>query len=296
MVTENIYMISGFIERVTYFNTESGYSVLKIRPDNPRASVARDGTTTIVGFLPKLNRGEAVEFFGTWRDDPKWGFQFQAEMVKPILPSSEHSITRYLADAVTGIGPKTAERIVDHFGERTLEVLNQSPESVRDVPGIKDKQADALIKTWQENVLEREAIIFLQGYGLNAHLAKRIFTEYQEDTIAVVKKNPYQLADEVLGVGFIRADDIAHEMGFELDSAERVGAAISFMLSRLARDGHTYVPRPVLVEKVAEFLRLSNHQELIDGVIEQRLRANLIKREQIEAICLPFFTTRAMKG
>ncbi|MEL6269762.1 MAG: ATP-dependent RecD-like DNA helicase [Chloroflexota bacterium] len=289
--------VSGVIERVTYFNEENGYSVLKIIADKAKSdAIARDGTTTVVGVLPEMNVGETAEFMGEWRDDPKWGLQFRAEMVKPILPSSERGITRYIADAVAGIGPKTAERIVNHFGEETLNVLNRTPEKVHEVPGIKEKQADALIKTWRENVAERNAIIFLQGFGVTARFARRIFAEYGDNTVQVVQQNPYQLADEVFGVGFVKADAIAQEMGMKLDSAERVSAGLAFALSRLAQDGHTYAPRPVLVEKTAELLKLEDHTDLIDMVVEQRLRADLIKTEvlavdgdQVEAIYLPVY-------
>jgi exodeoxyribonuclease V alpha subunit len=286
--------INGVIERVTYFNEENGYSVLKIHADKPRFdAVARDGTVTVVGVLPQLNVGEAAEFGGIWHEDPKWGLQFRAETVKPILPTSKRGITRYLADAVSGIGPKTAERIVEHFGEKTMEVLNQDPKRVYEVPGLKEKQAEKLVETWQNNWSERQAIIFLQGYGVSIRFARRIFAEYGDETIQIAQQNPYQLADDVFGVGFIKADDIAQEMGWKIDSAERISAGLTYALTRLAQDGHTYAPRPVLVEKAAELLGLHD-LETINMIVEQRLRQELIRTENlrvdgetVEAIYLP---------
>ncbi|MEO0561556.1 MAG: AAA family ATPase, partial [Chloroflexota bacterium] len=289
-------IITGAIERITYFNPENGYSVLKIIPDKPRKdAVSRDGTMAVVGVLPELNAGEAAEFHGEWREDPKYGLQFRAHSVRPILPTSERGITRYLSEIVKGIGPVTAEYIVDYFGTDTLEVLNRHPERLYEVPKLKDHLAKRLIKAWTATQVERDALIFLQGYGVTARFARRVYDTYGEQTIEIVRKNPYQLADDLFGVGFIKADAIAQEMGMKLDSAERVAAGLSFALSRLSSDGHTYAPRPVLVEKTAELLKLEDH-ELIDIVLQQRLRSDDIHAEtltvgdeQIEAIYLPVF-------
>ncbi len=288
--------LSGVIERVTYFNPENGYSVLKIIADKARHdAVARDGTVAVVGVLPELNPGEAAEFGGEWREDPKWGMQFKATQVRPILPTSKRGITRYLSEIVSGIGPKTAEKIVDHFGTETLDVLNRSPDDLFDVPGLQEAKAQKLIDQWRENYAERDAIIFLQGYGVSARFARRIFGEYGDETITVVQKNPYQLADELYGVGFIKADEIAQEMGMKLDSAERVSAGLSFALTRLAQDGHTYAPREVLVETANNLLGLDD-LALVDMVVEQRLREGLIKSEtlsidgdSVEAIYQPMY-------
>lgn len=295
-MSEQNNKLSGVIERVTYFNPENGYSVLKIIADNPHFdAVARDGTVAVVGVLPEMNPGEAAEFIGAWREDPKWGLQFRAEQVKPIQPTSKRGITRYLAEIADGIGPKTAEKIVEHLGEDTLNILNRHPEKLYDVPGLADRKADKLVEAWQKNYAEREAIIFLQGYGVTARFARRIFAEYGDETIEVVQRNPYQLADDVFGVGFVKADIIAQEMGWKLDSAERISAGLSYALTRLAQDGHTYAPRPVLVEKAAELLKLDD-LALIDMIVEQRLKQDLIKSEPlivdgqpIEAIYLPLY-------
>ncbi len=289
--------ISGVIERVTYFNPENGYSVLKIIADKPRSdAVSRDGTTAVVGVLPELSPGEAAEFTGSWREDPKYGLQFRAHNVHPIQPTSERGITRYLSEIVKGIGPRTAEKIVDHFGTETLDVLTRQPERVHEVPGLKTNLAERLIKAWAETRQERAAIIFLQGFGVTSRLARRIYEEYGGKTIETVQTNPYKLADDLFGVGFIKADTIAQEMGLKLDSAERVGAGLSYALSRLASDGHTYAPRPVLVEKTAELLKLEDHTELIDIVLQQRLREEEVRGETltvdyetVEAIYLPVY-------
>lgn len=288
--------LTGVIERVTYFNPENGYSVLKITADKPpRDAVARDGTVTVVGSLTELKPGETVEFIGEWTEDPRYGLQFRAKQVTPILPTSERGITRYLAEIASGVGPRSAKKIVDHFGDKTLTVLNESPDQLHEVEGIKPHQIDNIIKAWKENQSERQAIIFLQEYGVTAKLARRIFEAYGEDTIGIVRQNPYQLADELYGVGFIRADAIAQEMGMGRSSPERIGAGLSFALSRLSNDGHTYAPRPVLVETAGELLRFDD-RNFIDQQVEVRVRSGEIKSEvlmvdgeAVEAIYLPVF-------
>lgn len=297
-MTENMFTdtISGVVERVTYFNVENGYSVLKVAAENARGdAVARDGTVAVVGTLPQLNVGEAAEFKGEWREDPKWGLQFRAEQVRPILPTSKRGITRYLAEIVTGVGPKSAERIVEHFGEKTLDVLNRTPERLFEVKGLRDQQAEKIIETWQQNAVEREVLIFLQGYGVTSRFARRIYDAYGDTTIQVVQSNPYQLADDVFGVGFIKADDIAKSMDWGVESPERISAGLSYALSRLAQEGHTYAPRDVLVETTAELLKLSNIH-LIDTVVAQRVTQDLVKSEMlvvegavVEAIYLPIY-------
>ena len=243
--------VRGVIERVTYFNSENGYSVLKIMPDGtPRFdATARDGTVAVVGVLPELNVGETAEFSGEWKEDPKWGLQFRATGVTPVLPTSERGIKRYLEDAVKHVGPKTAEAIVDYFGAETMDILSQDPARIHEVEEVSEKQAKSLITTWRKNHGERRVMIFLQEYGVTLRFARRVYEAYGEETIQRVQENPYQLADDLFGVGFIKADQIAQEMGMKLDSSERISAGLSYALKELANDGHTYAPRPVLVEK-----------------------------------------------
>lgn len=296
MENQPLELLIGVIERITFFNEENGYSVLKIVPDRARPdAIARDGTVAVVGTLPALSLGESAEFAGTWRDDPRWGLQFRAEQVRPILPTSKRGITRYLSDIVKGVGPKTAERIVEHFGVETLNILNKSPEKLYEVQGLSIANADKLIKSWKENHATREIYIYLQQYGITPRLANRIIEQYNFQTIELVQQNPYRLADDLFGVGFLKADAIAQEMGYKLDSAERVAAGVSYTLSRMAQEGNTYAPRPVLAARAAEILKIDD-LDLIDMVIEQRVRTKDILQETlviddvpIEAIYLPVY-------
>lgn len=290
--------ISGTVERITFRNDENGYTVAKISPDKPQpGAMARDGTITVVGVMPELNIGEAVEFSGDWFNDPRWGTQFRSEMVRPVPPTTLIGIVNYLSSGIVkGIGPRTAERIVDHFGLETLNILERDPERIKEVPGLKLNLANDLIAAWAENQVTRKTMIFLQGYGVSSKMAVRIIDEYGSETVQKVKDNPYKLADEVFGIGFIKADVIAQKMGIEVDDPHRIQAGLTFALNRLATEGNTFVPRDMLLNRAAELLKV-DHLVLLDAVLEKELQADNLKHEPfigadqtpLQAIYLPLY-------
>jgi len=290
--------ISGTVERITFRNDENGYTVAKISPDKPQpGAMARDGTVTVVGVMPELNIGENVEFTGDWFNDPRWGTQLRAEMVRPVPPTTLIGIINYLSSGIVkGIGPRTAERIVDHFGLETLNILERDPERIKEVPGLKLNLANDLIAAWAENQVTRKTMIFLQGYGVSSKMAVRIIDEYGSETVQKVKDNPYKLADEVFGIGFIKADVIAQKMGIEVDDPHRIEAGLTFALNRLATEGNTFVPRDMLLSRAAELLKV-DHMVLLDAVLEKELQADNLKHEPfidadqtpLQAIYLPLY-------
>jgi exodeoxyribonuclease V alpha subunit len=252
--------LSGTIERITFYNEENGYTVAKIKPDTRVYDAeARDGTVAVVGIMPELGTGEQVRFTGFWIEDSKYGKQFRAETCTPILPTTETGIVNYLSSGIVkGIGERTAQKIVDHFGAKTLDILDQEPEKLKDVPGLKRDLAERLARAWVENQGARQAMIFLQGYGVSAKMATRIYKHYGFTTVDQVKGNPYTLADEVNGIGFMRADDIARKMGTPTDSPHRMRAGLHYALNQLARDGHVYATRPQLLKATTEMLKLDD--------------------------------------
>ena len=248
--------ISGAIERITYHNEENGYSVLKILPDKrfPRAQ-ARDGTVTVVGTLPPLSEGEEAQFFGEWVNDSRYGRQFRAERAIPVAPTTAKGIINFLSSGIVkGIGPRTAEKIVDHLGAETIAILDNEPERIHEVPGLKPQLADGLIEVWTRNRVMRNNLIYLQGLGISAKIAKRIWDEYGEKTQPVISNNPYQLAQDVFLIGFRKADEIARRMGLGRDDPHRLRAGLHFALNELAGQGHTYAPREQLLETAADLL------------------------------------------
>lgn len=268
-------ILTGTIEVVTFYNPENGYSVLKVVPDKKMPQrTDRAGRVTVVGSMPELAVGESVQFEGDWVDDPRYGLQLRAQTVTPIVPTSIQGITRYLASGIVkGIGPKTAEKIVDHFGTKTLDILNRDPQRLKEVPTLKPGLAEELAKAWAENYEIRETMIFLQGYGVSAKMANRIYAEYGGETIRRVQEDPYTLADDVFGIGFIRADQIARSMGIAADAPERLRAGLFYTLNQLANDGHTYAPRAFLINKACELLEVESHEQfaaLLDAQIAAR--------------------------
>ena len=290
-------ILKGTVERVTFYNQENGYSVVKIKADKryPTAE-ARDGMITVVGVMPEIGVGESIQFDGDWVDDSRWGKQFRAEMVTPLLPTSESGIVSYLSSIVKGIGPKTAQKIVDYFGTETIDILDNHPERVGEVPGIKRELTKSLMIAWGENQAVRQSMIFLQGYGVSAKMASRIYQHYGFNTINTVKENPFALADEVFGIGFMRADTIAQNMGIDPDSPNRIRAGIYYALNQLAKEGHVFSPRDPLVEKCAELLAIRNTERIREVLGQELFTNNLIGDtlvseygEKIEAIYLPLY-------
>ncbi len=269
--------LKGTVERITFYNEGNGYTVLKIMPDRkyPDAA-ARDGTVAVVGFMPEIAVGESVEFTGDWIEDNRYGRQFKAESVTPVAPTTEAGIISYLSSGlVKGIGERTAEKIVKHFGVKTLDVLDHSPDRLSEVPGLKKDLADKLAKAWAANQSVRQTMIFLQGYGVTSKMAVKIYEYYGARTIPVVQEDPYTLASEVYGIGFIKADAIALSMGTPPDAETRIRAGLSYALDQLSKEGHTYAPREVLVAKAGELLRVEN-----DTLIKKVLDAELAKTER----------------
>lgn len=289
--------LNGTIERVTFYNPETGYSVVKIKADRQyRDAEARDGTITVVGTMPEMGAGENAQFVGGWVDDQRYGRQFRAEQVTPLPPSTVEGIVNFLASGIVrGIGVKTAERIVAHFGAQTLTILDHHPERLDEVPGIKRELLAKLKIAWQENQATRQSMIFLQGYGVSAKMAQRIFQHYGSLTIATVKENPFTLADEVFGIGFIRADAIARSMGVPPDAVVRIRAGLAYTLGQISKDGHVFAPRDMLIEKAGEALGVDNLPLIRDVLVKEIANRELIldqlpiNGEMVEAIYLPLY-------
>ena len=263
--------ITGAVERVTFYNPDNGYSVIKIKPDGkfPK-QVARDGTLTIVGTMPEVNPGQRFEFIGQW-EESKYGTQLRVEQVTLVMPTTDEGLVAFLASGIApGVGKRTAQRVVDHFGKETAHVLDNDPERVYEVPKLLRHQATSLINGWQTNGAVRRTMIFLQGYGVTSKMATRILDHYGAATVNKVQQDPYQLADEVFGIGFIRADQIAQAMGLGADDPRRIRAGLHYALSQMTREGHTYYPRGELVERTNELLRI-DHSARIEAVLSQQL-------------------------
>jgi exodeoxyribonuclease V alpha subunit len=243
--------IRGQIERVIFRNEETGFIVAKMKAQGHRNLV------TVVGGLPEVIAGELLELSGEWTNHPKFGSQFTIAAFKSILPVTAVGIEKYLGSGlIKGVGPVMARRMVERFGETTLEIIDNRPERLEEIEGIGEKRAEMIRRAWEAQKDIREVMIFLQGHGVSAAYATKIYKQYGRQAVEVVRENPYQLASDVFGIGFIIADRIAERLGFPRDSIQRSEAGIFYVLSQLTEDGHVYFPYEQLMEKSQEILAI----------------------------------------
>jgi len=248
--------LQGQIERITYTNDENGYTIAKIKVQGHRDLV------TVVGNLMVPTPGEIIKMYGEWVNHPKYGEQFKVDSYKSLVPASVYGIQKYLGSGlIKGIGPVMARRIVERFGKRTLDVIEKEIEKLAEVDGIGEKRIGMIRKAWEDQKEIREVMIFLQTYGVGSGYATKIFKQYGNRSIMVVKENPYRLATDIFGIGFLTADRIAEKLGFSRDSKLRAEAGILYVLNQLADEGHVYYPYKPLVQKCQEILGVD--QEVI---------------------------------
>lgn len=288
--------LKGTVERITYYNDESGYTVLRLRPEQLRLGVARDGLITVIGEMPELQPGESVEFEGVWETHARHGKQFRARTVKQSYPATLEGMRRYLGSGlIKGIGPKTAENIVKHFGKQTMDVLDRDPARLREVEGVGEFRAKLIAQAWVQQQAIKQVMLFLQSHGVSTSLAVKIYKAYGDDAIAKVSENPYRLAQDIFGIGFLTADRIARNLGLPTDSPHRLAAGVTFALNEATDDGHVYLPRHELIQKAVELLRVDDPQG-VEAAVDRLHAAGTVMIEalpswdtavEIEAVYLP---------
>ena len=248
-VTPNTIRMTGQLERITYVHPETGYTVARLRVSRNQEPV------TITGRFADLVPGMTLEVSGIWKIHPSYGKQFNVHEYKTLVPTTVYGIKKYLGSGlIKGIGPVMAERIVDRFGEDALDIIENDPDRLYEVDGVGKKRVEMIKTAWAEQKEVREVMLFLQSQGVSAAYAVRIFKAYGSKAIDVVTENPYRLATDIFGIGFLTADKIAAQLGFQKDSALRVKAGILYVLEGLAGEGHVYYPESALVEKCREVL------------------------------------------
>ncbi|MCA9931126.1 MAG: ATP-dependent RecD-like DNA helicase [Anaerolineales bacterium] len=277
--------ISGSVERITYYNAENGYSVIRLKPDSRgmlpfRYASGRDALITVVGNLPELQPGEWLKLTGKWTNHARHGRQFQAELCEQSMPANIEGIRRYLGSGmIRGVGKVMAERIVNRFGEDTLEIIDHQPERLYEVAGIGQKRVTQIIKAWDEQRAIKEVMIFLQSHGVSTTLATKIYKKYGDDAVAIVQQTPYKMVRDIRGIGFKTADKIAQALGLKVDDPARIEAGIAYTLNRMSEEGHVYMPQEELEPEASEILGVE--AEKITAVIDQLETSDFIKRETI---------------
>ncbi|MBO8184914.1 SF1B family DNA helicase RecD2 [Streptomyces spirodelae] len=245
-------VLEGVLERITYANEDNGYTVARV-------DTGRGGgeLLTVVGALLGAQAGESLRMEGRWGSHPQYGRQFHVDNYVTVLPATIQGIRRYLGSGlVKGIGPRIADRIVSHFGVDTLEIIEADPKKLVEVPGLGPKRTKLIAAAWEEQKAIKEVMVFLQGVGVSTSIAVRIYKQYGDASISVVRGNPYRLAADVWGIGFLTADRIAQSVGIPHDSPERVKAGLRHALSQSSDQGHCYLPEERLISEAVKLLQV----------------------------------------
>lgn len=274
--------LSGIVERITYNNEENGFSVIKIKSRGYAELV------TVVGNLAAVNVGAAIRLKGDWRHDSKYGKQFSVVDYRETVPATIAGIEKYLGSGmIKGIGPVYAKRIVARFKENTLKIIEEQPDSLIDVEGIGQRRVDIIKRAWQEQKEIKNVMLFLQSNGVSTAYAVKIYKAYGNESINIVKTNPYRLADDIWGIGFKTADKIARQLGFNSNSFERCRSGLLYVLNELSNDGHCYALRDQLFEAAGSILELD--RPLIEGTLDRMLEEKLVIGDEGNAVYLPAF-------
>ena len=267
--------IAGLVERVTFHNEESGFCVLRVKARGER------DLTTLVGHASAIGAGEWIEASGSWVNDRKYGLQFRATFLKSSPPTTLDGIERYLRSGmIKGIGPAYAKRLLHAFGAAVFDVIEQQPKRLREVPGIGARRAKAIAAAWAEQKTVREIMLFLHANGVGASRAVRIFKTYGQDAIEKIRTNPYCLARDIRGIGFLSADKIAGQLGIEKTAMIRVRAGIAYALAGAMDDGHCGLPVEELVRSTAELIAVP--APLIETALDLELAEGSVIADQVE--------------
>lgn len=276
--------ITGYVEHIIYRNADNGYAVLNL--------VSGEEEITCVGIFTGISEGENIEVSGEFTEHPTYGRQLRAESFQEKMPENEEAIERYLGSgAIKGIGLSLAARIVRHFKEDTFRIIEEEPERLAEVKGISKRKAMEIADQVNGKRDMRQAMIFLQQYGITMNLALKVYQAYGQEIYTIIKENPYRMAEDIDGVGFRTADDIAARAGLRMDSEYRVRSGILYVLSQATSEGHTYLPKEELTERVKNLLGVEEEQiekQYMDLSIERKI---ILKQQEqmLQIYSAPFY-------
>ncbi len=268
--------VTGYIDNFIFQNEENGYCVLTL--------VTEETELTCVGILHGITTGMNVEFTGSYTEHPSYGRQFKVQSYEEKEPKDEFAIERYLGSgAVKGVGAALAARIVRKFGRDTFRVIEEEPERLAEVRGISERKAQEIAAQVEEKKDMRQAMIFLQQYGIGQTLAVKVYRAYGTQIYSIIRENPYRLADDIQGVGFRIADEIANRAGIRADSDFRIRSGILYALQQAGGEGHTFLPKEILTEKVAELLGID--ADLIEKhYMDLAIARRIVMKEKYEQV------------
>ena len=270
--------VQGFIDHFIYRNEQNGYSVIELHMD--------EEDLICVGYFPANSQGETVEICGEYVEHALYGRQLKASRIETIAPKDATQMERYLASgAVKGVGPALAKRLVKKFGDDTFRIIEEEPERLSEIKGISERMAIDISTQMDEKRELREAMIFLQKYGISNTISLKIYDTYGSRLYHILRDNPYQMAEELEGIGFKKADEIARKVGIRADSEYRIKSGICYTLIQSMGEGHVYLPKEELVQRAAILLEVNKEQieiELPNLAIEKKIT---IKKENDKVCC-----------
>lgn len=281
--------LAGYVEHIIYRNTENGYTVLNL--------VSGEEEITCVGIFSAIAEGENIEASGEYTDHPTYGRQFKVESFEEKAPEDEEAIERYLGSgAIKGVGLALAARIVRRFKEDTFRIIEEEPERLAEIKGISERKAMEIADQVNQKRDLRQAMIFLQQYGITMNLAVKVYQEYGQEVYGIIKENPYRLADDIEGVGFRTADEIASRVGIRMDSDFRIRSGILYTLLQATGEGHTYLPEEDLTRRTIQLLEVSPEQiekQYMDLAIERKIIMKQTEDEQTQIYAASFYYMEA---
>ncbi len=271
--------LQAVIDKIIFHNEENGFTVIRCRRDEEDD----DGQLfSAVGVTANIRTGATVSLTGEWKVNARFGKQFSFDSYEEVLPVTTEGIEKYLSSKlVEGIGTKFAKRIVKQFGEKTLEVIENTPEELAKVPGLGKGRIQKITSSWEKHNGIRKVMLFLQSHHISTSQATKIYNTYGHNSIRAVTENPYQLADSIWGIGFKTADQIAENLGFDKEKYVRLRSGLLYTLNRMAEEGHCYAPRAVLLQKGQELL--SVEQPLLEATLNQMIQEEDVVEDKSEA-------------
>ncbi len=264
--------LNGIVESIVFKSSDTGYTVIKFRGNNI--------IHTAVGVLPHVKEGQNLKITGSWVNHSQFGKQFKVEECEEILPTSKDGIEKYLSSGIIqGIGPVTAKKIVNKFGEDTLNILDNNIERLKEIEGIGKKKLETIIESYREQRELKNITIFLQTHGLSVNQCLKIYKKYGASSVDTVKNNPYILCDEISGIGFKTSDKIARSLGIEIDSPFRIQSGIRYVINEFCANGHTFMPKDELIKEASNVLTVSG--DIIEENIKNAALDRKIKLEKV---------------
>lgn len=264
--------LNGIVESIVFKSSDTGYTVIKFRENNI--------IHTAVGVLPHVKEGQNLKIIGSWVNHSQFGKQFKVEECEEILPTSKDGIEKYLSSGIIqGIGPVTAKKIVNKFGEDTLNILDNNIERLKEIEGIGKKKLETIIESYREQRELKNITIFLQTHGLSVNQCLKIYKKYGASSVDTVKNNPYILCDEISGIGFKTSDKIARSLGIEIDSPFRIQSGIRYVINEFCANGHTFMPKDELIKEASNVLTVSG--DIIEENIKNAALDRKIKLEKV---------------